>query len=159
MKNLLTYIKSIDFAFIICILAMLGQAFHTFYAFYAVSSIESDIFRIPEALILVLVFECFTLFYLMRGKPSIAKFYSFCLFVMNIYYYYSSGTEGIKLWLGIFLSIIIPVSIYYVAEEVKQEYEKQPERKEERLDDVEKLLKELERKVDSKNVKQGKIEL
>ena len=143
MKKTLEYIKSIDFAFIICILSMVGQAFHTFYAFYAVSSIESDIFRIPEAFILVLVFESFTLFYLMRGKPKVAKFYSFCLFVMNIYYYYSSGTEGIKLWLGIFLSVIIPISIYYVSEEVREEFDNSEKNKEDRLDEIEKLIREL----------------
>lgn len=142
MKNVLNYIKSLDFAFVLCIMSMLGQSFHTFYSFYAVSNIDSDWFRIPEALILVFVFECFTLFYLMRGRTGLASFYSCCLFVMNVYYYIDSGSSGKELYLGIFLSAIIPISVYFVSEEVKQEYINSFKKK----DKVKELLNELETK-------------
>lgn len=139
MRNTINYIKSLDFAFVICLIAMTGQSFHTFYSFYAVSNIESDLFRIPESILLVIVFEAFTLFYLIRGRSKMAIFYSLCLFVMNCYYYISSGSEGAKLWLGIFLSAIIPISIYFVAEEVKMDFEKKEE-----INSMEILLKKLE---------------
>lgn len=51
-----------------------------------------------------------------------AKFYSACLCVMNLYYYWIN-LEGLELALGIFISIIIPVSIFNIAEEIKKDYD------------------------------------
>ncbi len=55
-----------------------------------------------------------------------AMFYSTCLLVMNLYYYWTN-LEGLQLALGIFLSIIIPVSIFNIAEEVAEDYNKSKE--------------------------------
>lgn len=131
MRKVISYIKSLDFAFLVCVTSMSGQSFHTFYSFHAVSNIPITFFRILESVLLVMVFEAFTLFYLMRGRSGMAMFYSACLFVMNCYYYIDSGVSGPELWMGVFLSIIIPVSIYFVAEEVKKDFEMEtPEKKE-----------------------------
>lgn len=157
MKKLLTYIKSLDFAFVICVISITGQSFHTFYAFYDVSIIKNDYIRMAEVVIPILAFESYTLFYLMRGRAHLAKFYSFSLLVMDIYYYVTNGATGSKLWMGIYISLIIPLSIYFVAEEVKSEYERQPENQEERLDEVEKLVRDLEKKVEAKTSTTGKI--
>ncbi len=127
MKNFLTYIRSIDFAITICLVAMAGQAFHTFYSNYAVSSIKDDLFRIPESFLFVLAFDSFTLFFLARGKTQLAKFFSVCLGIMNEYYYYDSMKHdlGVEFCLGTFISIIMPTAIYFVAEQVKEEYDKE----------------------------------
>jgi hypothetical protein len=69
---------------------------------------------------------------------------------MNVYYYASTGSVGAKLYLGIFLSLIIPISVYFVSEEVKKEYAKEPEK--DRLDDLEKLVAEIQKKQTRKSL-------
>ena len=145
MKKVLFYVKSLDFAFVLCLIAMLGQSFHSYYAFYDVSNLSSDWWRIPESLILIFAFDSFTLFYLMRGRTRLARFYTACLFIMNCYYYISSGPFTLMTLFGIFLSAIIPISIYFVAEEVKLEYEKGKE-----IDTMAALLTKLEAEVKEK---------
>ncbi len=122
MKNILSYIRSINFAVLICLLAMGSQAFHTFYSFHAVSKIK-DIPGLIQTGLFVIVFEFFTLFYLMRDRKDMAFFYSSCLLVMNLYYYWINLT-GLQLGLGIFLSVIIPLSIFNIADEVSKEFKK-----------------------------------
>lgn len=120
MNKFLTYIKSISFGVTICIVAMLAQSSHSFYCFYSVSGYK-NIVSILESALFVFVFECFTAFYLLRGRINMAKFYSSILLVMNLYYYWMN-TSGLNFVLGVFLSFIIPISIFNVAEEVANEF-------------------------------------
>jgi len=116
MRKLLTYIKSIDFAFLVTLFIMVLQSFHSFYSFYAVSSIEGKN-GVYQAAGFSFVFELLAILFLMRGRIWTSRFFSFCILVMNIYYYYTNLT-GIELALGMFLSFIIPISLYSIAEEV-----------------------------------------
>ena len=50
-----------------------------------------------------------------------AKFYSSILLIVNLYYYWIN-TSGLNFVLGVFLSFIIPISIFNVAEEVATEF-------------------------------------
>ena len=64
-------------------------------------------------------FEMWTLFYLTRGRKYLAGFYSVCYFVMNIFYYSTNfDTLGWKYASAIFLSFIIPFSIFFGSEEI-----------------------------------------
>ncbi len=132
MIKLLEYIRSISFAVLICLIAMSSQAFHTFYSFWKVSSIKDKdglydftfFLGVIQVLLFLTAFESFTLFYLMRGKINMAKFYAGCLCIMNLYYYWIN-LSGLELALGMFISIIIPVSIFNVAEIIKEDYDAQ----------------------------------
>lgn len=156
MKGLLTYMRSINFAMIICLMAMFSQGFHSFFSFKAVSSLEGWL-AVCQAMSFVIVFEFFTLFYLMRARKGMALFYSSCLLVMNLYYYWTNLT-GLQLALGIFLSVIIPLSIFNIAEEVSQEYSKfqvpqdRADTLEEKVSILETVIEDLkEKKIGRKN--------
>jgi hypothetical protein len=83
----------------------------------------------------------------MRGRTGLAKFYSFCLWVSNVFYCIKSGLSGIDLAFALFFATIIPVSVYYVAEEVKAEHDaiKEP-------DELNRLVEELHEKTEE-NIK------
>ncbi len=119
MRSFIKFTRSLEFAGWICLLTMLSQSFHTFYSFNAVSSIENFL-GIIQSGIFVLVFEFFALWYLFRGRENMAKFFAGCLLIMNVYYYWVNN-EGLELALGLFIAVIMPVSVYNAASEIKKQ--------------------------------------
>lgn len=129
MKKLLTYIQSIDFAVLICLMAMISQAFHSFYSFWAVSSIK-DFLGAIQTTDFVIVFEFFTLFFLLRGHAMMARFSAICLLVMNLYYYWTNPELTIpQIILGTFIAFIIPIFIYNTGIEIKKQLDEQKQLK------------------------------
>jgi hypothetical protein len=94
-----------------------------------------------QSLLFVIVFELFTLYYLVRGKKAMAGFYSVCYLIMNIFYYYHNfDTMGPEYWTSLFLSFIIPFSIYNVADNIPKEMEFIEKQKE--YTDIESIVNE-----------------
>lgn len=118
---------------------MITQGYHSFYTFSKVSNIEG-FGGIIQSLLFVIVFELFTLYYLVRGKRLMAGFYSICYLIMNLFYYYTNFQDdnGSVYWTSLFLSFIIPFSIFNVAENIPKEMAIQEKGEEHK--DVESLI-------------------
>ncbi len=115
---MIKYLRSLNFAITLCILSMITQGYHSFYTFYNISNIK-DFWGILQSLLFMSAFELWTLFYLMKGNKWMAGFYSTCYFIMNVFYYSKSfETFGWTYATAVFLSFIIPFSIFFGAEEI-----------------------------------------
>ncbi len=116
---MIKFLRSLNFAIMLCILSIITQGYHSFYTFLNISKNKENGWGILQALLFMTAFELWTLFYLMRNKPWMAGFYSTCYFIMNIFYYSTSFTEfGWTYATAVFLSFIIPFSIFFGADEI-----------------------------------------
>ncbi len=109
---------SLQFTILLCILSMITQGYHSFYTFHKTSNIEGFMGYV-QSILFVVVFELFTLYYLVRGKKMMAGFYSVCYLIMNLFYYYNHFQQsGEVYWTSLFLAFIIPFSIFNLAENI-----------------------------------------
>ncbi len=121
--RLVKYFQSLQFTILLCILSMITQGYHSYYTFHKTSNIDGFM-GIIQSLLFVIVFEFFTMYYLVRGRKFMAGFFSVCYLIMNLFYYYSTFEQGgATYWTALFLSFIIPFSIYNIAENIPIEME------------------------------------
>jgi hypothetical protein len=118
MKNLLTYLRSNSFALLVAILSVAVQSFHSFTAFYNTSSLRGSAWGIAQAVLFAVIIDLAILFYTLRKREDIAKLAALVMVVINAYYYYQAWGLSWTFAFGCFLSLIIPVSVYYYSEEI-----------------------------------------
>lgn len=116
-SRLITFLKSSDFAIWVAILSMIVQSFHSYTAFYNTSSIQ-NYWGIAQAVLFAIIIDSAILFYTVRGRRDIALGAAFVMVVLNAYYYWQFHGLNFNFAFGIFLSLIIPASVYFYSEEV-----------------------------------------
>jgi hypothetical protein len=118
--KLLTYLRSNQFAITIAILSVIVQSFHSFTAFYNTSALKGP-WGISQAVLFALVIDLAILFYTVRGRRDIAMYAAVAMVTINGYYYYQHLGLTFEFIFGCFLSLIIPVSVYFYSEEIKED--------------------------------------
>lgn len=118
--KVLTYLRSNQFAIMIAILSVLVQSFHSFTAFYNTSALK-DGWGIAQAILFAVVIDLAILFYTVRGRRDIALYAAVAMVTINAYYYYQHLGITFEFIFGCFLSLIIPVSVYFYSEEIKED--------------------------------------
>lgn len=116
--NLLKYLRSNQFAIIIAILSVLVQSFHSFTAFYNTSSLQNG-WGIAQSILFSIVIDMAIIFYTVRGRRDIAMYAAVAMVTINAYYYYQHLGVTFEFIFGCFLSLIIPISVYFYSEEIK----------------------------------------
>lgn len=119
--NLLKTIKSNQFALIVAILSVVVQSFHSYTAFYNTSSLQGSLWGIAQAVLFAAVIDMAILFYTVRGRKDIALYAAAAMVMINAYYYYQHLGLSFQFAFGVFLALIIPVSVYFYSEEIKDE--------------------------------------
>lgn len=122
MKNtkLLTFLRSNNFALSIAILSVIVQSFHSFTAFYNTSSLHNA-WGIAQAVLFAIIIDLAIIFYTLRNRTDIAKIAALAMVIINAYYYYQHLGVTTEFIFGVFLSLIIPVSVYFYSEEIRLE--------------------------------------
>jgi acyl-CoA synthetase (AMP-forming)/AMP-acid ligase II len=115
------YLRSSKFAVLIAILSVLVQSFHSFKAFYDTSSLRDSLWGISQAVLFAIVVDMAILFYTLRKRTDIARYAAVAMVMINCYYYYVTWGFTLEFWFGCFLSLIIPVSVYFYSEELPLE--------------------------------------
>lgn len=119
MKRLPHIIKSNEFAVAVAIASMLAQSKHTFQAFLHTESINPGVLDIMSAVLVAIVIDLAILFYTLRKRKDIALGAMIAMIIINSYAYWVIHQEfNSRFFAGLFFSVIIPVSVYYYAEEV-----------------------------------------
>ena len=118
--KLLTYLRSNQFAITIAILSVLVQSFHSFTAFYNTSALKGA-WGIAQAVLFAIVIDLAILFYTVRRRRDIALYAAVAMVTINAYYYYQHLGITFEFIFGCFLSLIIPVSVYFYSEEIKED--------------------------------------
>jgi hypothetical protein len=134
--NLLKVIKSNQFALWVAVLSVIVQSFHSYTAFYNTSSLAGTGWGIAQAVLFAIVIDMAILFYTVRQRKDIAMYAAFVMVVINSYYYYQHLGLSFQFVFGCFLSLIIPTSVYFYSEEIKDDA---PSITEEERDRVNKL--------------------
>ena len=123
--NLLKTIKSNTFALIVAILSVVVQSFHSYTAFYNTSSLQGSGWGIAQAALFAVVIDMAILFYTVRGRKDIALYAAGAMVMINSYYYYQHLGISFEFAFGVFLALIIPTSVYFYSEEIKDEDDSQ----------------------------------
>lgn len=119
-KSLLSILKSNDFAIWIAILSVIVQSFHSYTAFYNTSSLKGTSWGMGQAVLFSIVIDSAILFYTVRNRKDIALWAAVIMSIINVYYYYQHlGLLSLEFYFGCFLSLIIPTSVYFYSEEIK----------------------------------------
>ena len=121
--NLLKTIKSNQFAIIVAILSVVVQSFHSYTAFYNTSSLHGSLWGVAQAILFAVVIDMAILFYTVRGRKDIALYAAGAMVLINAYYYYQHLGVSFEFVFGVFLSLIIPVSVYFYSEEIHDDDE------------------------------------
>lgn len=116
----MNYIRSIKFGIFITFCAILSQSYHSYFVFLEVGHIEGWP-GVVQALLFVMTWESFTLFWTARGRKGISLFYSICQILMNNFYYWQKIGWDKSFLVSVFISFILPVSIYQLADEINKE--------------------------------------
>lgn len=124
-RSLLDIIKSDTFALWVAILSVLVQSFHSFTAFYNASSLYGTAWGIAQGILFAVVIDLAILFYTVRNRTGIAIGAAFFMVVINAYYYYQHLGVSFAFVFGVFLSLIIPMSVYFYSEEIGKEKERE----------------------------------
>lgn len=119
--NLLKVIKSNQFALWVAILSVIVQSFHSYTAFYNTSSLAGTGWGIGQAVLFAVVIDLAILFYTVRQRKDIALYAAFVMVIINSYYYYQHLGLSFQFAFGCFLSLIIPTSVYFYSEEIKED--------------------------------------
>lgn len=119
--NLLKVIKSNQFALWVAILSVIVQSFHSYTAFYNTSSLSGTGWGIAQAVLFAVVIDLAILFYTVRQRKDIALYAAFVMVIINSYYYYQHLGLSFQFVFGCFLSLIIPTSVYFYSEEIKED--------------------------------------
>ncbi len=119
--NLLKVIKSNQFALWVAVLSVIVQSFHSYTAFYNTSSLAGTGWGIAQAVLFAIVIDMAILFYTVRQRKDIAMYAAFVMVVINSYYYYQHLGLSFQFVFGCFLSLIIPTSVYFYSEEIKDD--------------------------------------
>lgn len=138
--NLLKHLRSNQFAIIVAILSVIVQSFHSFTAFYATSSLQNG-WGIAQAVLFSIVIDLAILFYTVRGRSDIAMYAAVAMVTINVYYYYDHLGLNLQFIFGCFLSLIIPISVYFYSEEIKDTAD--PDRDRETIADLGSTVNEL----------------
>lgn len=120
-NRLLTYLKSNNFALLIAILSVAVQSFHSFTAFYNTSGLKGTAWGIAQAALFALIVDMAILFYTLRRRSDIARIAALAMVIINAYYYFQHLGLTLEFIFGVFLSLIIPVSVYFYSEEIGKE--------------------------------------
>jgi len=118
--KLIKFLRSNMFAVIIAILSVIVQSFHSFTAFYNTSALQNA-WGIAQAVTFAVVMDLAILFYTVRRRTDIALYAAAAMVTINAYYYYTHWGLTFTFIFGCFLSLIIPVSVYFYSEEIKDE--------------------------------------
>ncbi len=121
--NLLRSIKSNQFALWVAILSVVVQSFHSYTAFYNTSSLQGTSWGVAQAILFSVVIDLAILFYTVRNRKDIAIWAALVMVVINSYYYWQHWGASFEFIFGVFLSLIIPTSVYFYSEEIKDEEE------------------------------------
>jgi len=116
--NLIKTIKSSTFALFVAILSVLLQSFHSYTAFVNMSSLKGTVWGVAQGILFATVIDLAILFYTVRNKTRIALGAALVMFIINGYYYYDFWGFSPQLYFGLFLALIIPVSVYFYSEEI-----------------------------------------
>jgi hypothetical protein len=115
---MIEFLRSDKFAVGVAIASVLLQTPHSYYVFQDVSNIN-NIFGQAQALLFAIVIDLSILFYTVRKNKMLARGGAVVMSILNIYYYYLSSGLGASFIFGIFLSLIIPISVYFYSEELE----------------------------------------
>lgn len=122
-KSIVSILRSNEFAIWVAILSVIVQSFHSFTAFYNTSSLQNG-WGIAQAVLFSIVIDLAILFYTVRNRKDIALYAAVVMVVINAYYYYQHLDLSFAFIFGCFLSLIIPVSVYFYSEEIREEENK-----------------------------------
>lgn len=120
--SILKTLRSNNFAITVAILSVLLQSFHTFTAFRNTSNIQG-VAGIIEACLAAIVVDLAILFYTVRGREDVSRIAAITMVIINVYFYWVQWGFTSSFYFGCFLSLIIPVSVYYYSEEINEEQE------------------------------------
>ena len=119
MKRLPHIIKGNEFAVLAAIASMVLQSKHTYMAFLSAESLDPNFVDIIFAVLAAVVIDLSILFYTLRNKHKIALGAMLSMVVINSYgYWIIHHTFNIQFAMGMFFSIIIPISVFYYSEEI-----------------------------------------
>lgn len=102
----------------IAILSVIVQSFHSFTAFYNTSGLKGTAWGIAQAGLFALIVDMAILFYTLRRRSDIARLAALVMVIINAYYYFQHLGLNLEFIFGCFLSLIIPVSVYFYSEEI-----------------------------------------
>jgi hypothetical protein len=118
-NKVVTYMRSVSFALIIAIISMLVQSPHSYTAFHDLSSLRNTGWGIAQAVVFALVIDLAVLFYTLRKRTDIAIGAAVAMGLINIYYYWVEWQLSLNFAFGCFLSLLVPVSVYFYSEEIE----------------------------------------
>lgn len=114
------FFGSKSFGLFITICAVLYQSHHSYIVIYEIDGIKG-----PEgvffALLFVIAWESYTLFYVSRGRKWISAGYACWQILMNNFYYWQKIGWDKSFLVSVFISFILPISIYQLAREIHEE--------------------------------------
>lgn len=115
-------LKSNEFALLVAILSVATQAPHTYFVMYSISNPGMyEILRVTQAVLAAIVIDMALLFYTVRNRKDIALVFAGMQIAVNFFYYYKNLGFTENLIAGIIMSIMLPVSVYYYSEEIKED--------------------------------------
>lgn len=120
-NRLLSFLRSNNFALTIAILSVIVQSFHSYTAFYNTSTLKGTAWGMAQAVLFAVIIDLAILFYTVRRRTDIARLAALVMVIINSYYYYQSLGISFEFIFGVFLSLIIPVSVYFYSEEIGKE--------------------------------------
>ena len=116
---MIKYLKSNQFALIVALISILAQLPNTYFVFHSISRIEG-FWAIAQGLIFAIAIDASLIFYTLRNRKDVAKFFAGIMIAINLLYYWNLAGLSSQFVAGIIVSILIPVSIYYYSEEIKE---------------------------------------
>lgn len=146
--SILKALKSPTFAIWVAMLSVLVQSFHSFTVFYGVSELKGNAWGIAQAVLFAVIVDLAILFYTVRGNLRVTWMFAFVMVLINAYYYYTHLGFSFAFVMGVLLSFVLPVSVYFYSEEIGDDPESDSEDSEELISQIETLKGENKRMID-----------
>lgn len=118
---MIKFLKSTSFAITVAILSVVVQSFHSFTVFYGVSELKGNAWGIAQAVLFAVIVDLAILFYTVRGNLRVTWMFAFVMVLINAYYYYTHLGFSFAFVMGVLLSFVLPVSVYFYSEEIGDE--------------------------------------
>ena len=113
-------IKSNSFALWVAIASVMVQLPHSYHVFESLSKIPG-FWGILQAVLFAVVIDLALLFYTLRNRRDISLFFAAVMVLINGIYYFDMIGFSARFAAAVIISFVIPVSVYFYSEEIKEE--------------------------------------
>ncbi len=113
-------LKSNSFALWVAIASVLVQLPHSYHVFASLSKIPG-VWGIVQAALFSIVIDMALIFYTLRNRRDISLFFAAIMVLINGIYYFDMIGFSARFAAAVIISFVIPVSVYFYSEEIKEE--------------------------------------